>query len=135
MKKIILLCITLVSSVCFAQISYLSTDYALQNESFVVSTATATGLTLDYVQTGTNFNWNYSTLAPASQETLLYQNPNNTGYRTVWCFLNGFIFNCATQFNNNFNFKRDLSNKTKESRRDSSRAEYNDEGDDICNDY
>jgi PKD repeat protein len=62
------------------------------------------------VQTGTNFNWNYSTLAPATQETVLYQNPNNAGYRTVWCFLNGFIFNCTTQFNNNFNLATKLTN-------------------------
>ena len=91
MKKITLLFIGLLSNIAFAQISYLSTDYALQNESFVVSTASASGLTLDYVQTGANFNWNYSSLEPATQETLLYQNPNNAGYKTVWCFLNGFI--------------------------------------------
>jgi hypothetical protein len=110
MKKITLFFIVLLSNIGFAQISYLSTDYALQNESFIVSTATAPGLTLDYAQTGTNFNWNYSALAPASQETLLYQNPNNAGYRTVWCFLNGFIFNCTTQFNNNFNLATKLTN-------------------------
>ena len=40
----------------------------------------------------------------------MYQNPNNAGYRTVWCFLNGFIFNCTTQFNNNFNLATKLTN-------------------------
>ncbi|WP_396195179.1 PKD domain-containing protein [Flavobacterium sp.] len=110
MKKIILLIIVLLSNIGVAQISYLSTDYALQNESFIVSTATVQGLTLDYVQTGTNFDWNYSTLVPATQETVLYQNPNNAGYRTVWCFINGFIFNCNTQFNNNFNLATKLTN-------------------------
>jgi len=110
MKKITLLFIGLLSNIAFAQISYLSTDYALQNESFVVSTASASGLTLDYVQTGANFNWNYSSLEPATQETLLYQNPNNAGYKTVWCFLNGFIFNCNTQFNSNFNLATKLTN-------------------------
>lgn len=110
MKKITLLFIGLLSNIAFAQISYLSTDYALQNESFVVSTASASGLTLDYVQTGANFNWNYSSLEPATQETLLYQNPNNAGYKTVWCFLNGFFFNCNTQFNSNFNLATKLTN-------------------------
>lgn len=110
MNKIALFIIGLWTTIGFSQISYLSTDYALQNESFIVTSATAAGLTLDYVQTGTNFNWNYSALAPATQETVLYQNPNNAGYRTVWCFVNGFIFNCNTQFNNNFNLATKLTN-------------------------
>lgn len=109
MKKITLL-LCFFTTAGFAQISYLSSDYALQNESFLVSTATAPGLTLDFVQTGTNFNWNYSTLAPATQETITYQNPNNAGYKNIWCLLNGFIFNCNTQFNNNFNLATKLTN-------------------------
>jgi PKD repeat protein len=108
MKKITLL-LCFFTTVGFAQISYLSTDYALQNESYIVSTATAPGLTLDFVQTGTNFNWNYSTLAPATQETVTYQNPNNAGYKNIWCLFNGFIFNCNTQFNNNFNLATKLT--------------------------
>ncbi|WP_396157303.1 PKD domain-containing protein [Flavobacterium sp.] len=109
MKKITLFLLALFSNIGFAQISYLSSDYALQNESYIVSTATAPGLTLDFVQTGTNFNWNYSTLAPATQETVTYQNPNNAGYKNIWCLFNGFIFNCNTQFNNNFNLATKLT--------------------------
>ena len=110
MKKITLLIIILISNLGISQINYLSTDYAVQGESFIVSTATAAGLTLDYEQTGANFNWDYSTLVPNSQETLLYQNPNNAGYKNIWCLLNGYLFNCSTQFNNNFNLATKLSN-------------------------
>ncbi|WP_445454747.1 PKD domain-containing protein [Flavobacterium sp. 25HG05S-40] len=110
MKNITSLFLCFLSTLSFSQISYLSTDYALQNESYIVSTATAQALTLDYVQTGANFNWNYNTLVPATQETLLIQNPNNVGYKNVWCLLNGYFFNCNTQFNNNFNLALKLSN-------------------------
>ncbi len=109
MKKITLVVSLLIFSISQAQTTYLSTDYAAQNESFILSTATAPGLALDYVQTGTNFNWDYSALEPASQQTITYQNPNNAGYKTIWCFLNGFIFNCNSQFNNNFNLATKLT--------------------------
>lgn len=109
MKKITLLFFLFISAINQAQTTYLSTDYAAQNESFIVSTATAPALALDFVQTGANFNWDYSALEPASQQTILYQNPNNTGYKTIWCLLNGFIINCNSQFNNNFNLAAKLT--------------------------
>jgi PKD repeat protein len=109
MKKIILLFLLLTSLVNQAQTTYLSTDYATQNESFIVSTATAPGLLLDYAQTGTNYTWDYSVLEPASQQTIDYQNPNNAGYKTIWCLLNGYIINCNSQFNNNFNLATKLT--------------------------
>jgi hypothetical protein len=59
MTKITLLFIGLLSSVGFAQVSYVSTDFAQQNESYIVSTATASALALDYEQTGPNFSWDY----------------------------------------------------------------------------
>ncbi len=108
MKQITIYLLLLSSSCFFAQTTYLSTDYAAQNESFIVSTATPAGLALDFVQTGTNFNWDYSTLTPASQETVLYQNPNNAGYKNIWCLFNGYILNCTSQFNNNFNLATKL---------------------------
>ena len=109
MKKTILLFLLYSSSYLFAQTTYLSSDYAAQNESFIVSTATAPGLILDYVQTGANFNWDYSALEPASQQTITYQNPNNAGYKTIWCLFNGYIINCNSQFNNNFNLATKLT--------------------------
>lgn len=110
MNKITLLFIGLLTSVGYAQVSYVSTDFAQQNESYIVSTATAPGLALDYVQTGANFSWDYSALAPSTQETLLYQNPNNAGYKNIWCLINGYFLNCTTQFNNNFNLATKLTN-------------------------
>ena len=109
MKKITLVVMLMIFSISQAQTTYLSTDYAAQNESFIVSTATAPGLALDYVQTGANFNWDYSALAPASQQTITYQNPNNAGFKTIWCLFNGFILNCNSQFNNNFNLATRLT--------------------------
>jgi len=110
MKKITILLLSFTSVLSFAQTSYLSSDYAAQNESFIVSHSTTGLIGNDFVQTGTNFNWDYSTLAPSTQETLLYQNPNSAGYKTIWCLFNGFIFNCNSQFNNNFNLATKLTN-------------------------
>lgn len=110
MKKITLLCIGLLSSVGFAQVSYVHTDYAEKGESYIVSAATAPALALDYVKTGTNFSWDYSALVPLTQETLVFQNPNNAGYKNAWCFLNNYFLNCNTQFNNNFTLATKLPN-------------------------
>ena len=96
MKKIIFLLLCLKSVIGIAQTTYLSSDFAAINEQFIVSHSTTGLVGNDFVQTGTNFNWNYSTLIPSTQETLLYQNPNNAGYKTVWCFFNGYILNCNT---------------------------------------
>lgn len=110
MKKITFLLLSFVATFSLAQTTYLSSDYALQNESFIVSN-TITGLVgNDFTLTGPNFNWDYSTFIPNTQETLLYQNPNTAGYKTIWCLFNGFIFNCNSQFNNNFNLATKLTN-------------------------
>jgi PKD repeat protein len=109
MKKITLFLLSLVSALSFAQTTYLSSDFAVVNEQFIVSHSTTGLVGNDFVQTGANFNWNYSTLTPSTQETLLYQNPNNAGYKTIWCFFNGYLFNCNSQFNNNFNLATKLT--------------------------
>ncbi len=109
MKKITFFLLGFVSFLSFAQTTYLSSDFAAINDQFIVSHSTTGLVGNNFVQTGTNFNWNYSTLIPSSQETLSYQNPNNTGYKTIWCFFNGYIFNCNTQFNANFNLATKLT--------------------------
>jgi hypothetical protein len=76
MKKTILFLIYILSQFSFAQITYNSSDYAAQNESFIVSHSISGLVGNDFVQTGANYNWNYSDLVPSTQETLLYQNPN-----------------------------------------------------------
>jgi PKD repeat protein len=109
MKKITFLLLSFASSLSFAQTTYLSSDYAAQNESFIVSHSNTGLVGIDFVQTGTNFNWDYSTLTPSSQETLLYQNPNSAGYKNIWCLFNGYIFNCNSQFTSNFNLATKLT--------------------------
>jgi PKD repeat protein len=109
MKKIAFLLLSFVSFLSFAQTTYLSSDFAAVNDQFIVSHSTTGLVGNNFVQTGTNFNWDYSTLIPSSQETLSYQNPNNTGYKTIWCFFNSYIFNCNTQFNANFNLATKLT--------------------------
>lgn len=102
MKKITQLALLLCIGFSGAQTTYNATDFAAVGESFFITTAGGDFVTLDYVQTGASFNWDYSLLEPASQDNTSYINPNNAGYKTVWCFQNGYIINCNTQFNNNF---------------------------------
>ena len=109
MKKHTYFLLSLISITGLAQTTYISTNFANVGDQFIVSEANP-ALGLDFVQTGTNFNWDYNTLTPNTQETMLWQNPNNAGYKTVWCFLNGYIFNCNTQFNNNFTLATKLTN-------------------------
>ena len=102
-KSTFILFIFIFNQIGFSQTTYTSTNFANAGDQLMVSTSTPAGLTLDYVQTGTNINWDYSALIPASQEPLIWQNPNTAGYKNIWCLLNGYLFNCNSQFNNNFN--------------------------------
>ena len=103
MKKITFPFLLLIANTLVAQITYNSTDFALVNEQFTVSSV-STGLSsFNFVTAGPNTSWNFGTLGVASQETVVWLNPNNTGYKASWCLSNGFLFNCNTQFNNAFN--------------------------------
>ena len=97
MKKCIFLVLSLISVIGSAQTTYLSSDFATVNEQFIVSHSTTGLVGNNFVQTGTNFNWNYSTLIPSTQETLLYQKLNNSIYKAVRCSFNDYIFNCNVQ--------------------------------------
>lgn len=109
-KSTFILFIFIFNQIGFSQTTYTSTNFANAGDQLMVSTSTPAGLTLDYVQTGTNINWDYSALIPASQEPLIWQNPNTAGYKNIWCLLNGYLFNCNSQFNNNFNLATKLTN-------------------------
>ncbi len=109
MKKITFWVLTLGSTFGFAQTTYLSSDFAAVGEQFIVSHSTTGLVGNDFVQTGTNFSWDYSTLVPSTQETLLWQNPNTAGYKNIWCLFNSYFFNCNTQFNNNFSLATKLT--------------------------
>ncbi|MCB0852294.1 MAG: PKD domain-containing protein, partial [Bacteroidetes bacterium] len=66
-------------------------------------TATVTPGGPDFVQTGTNFSWDYGNLVPNTQETRSYIDPDNGGYQTSWitdCIFNGGgIFACPGKWN------------------------------------
>jgi len=109
MKKIVLSLTMLLTLSGYSQTTYNSTDFAAQNEQFLVSNAT-TGLSnYDFTLTGINYNWNFGSLTPNSQETISWENPNNSGYKATWCLTSGYTINCNTQFNNAFNLATKLS--------------------------
>lgn len=110
MKKITVLFFGLITSIVYSQVNYLSTDFASVGEQFIVSHSTTGLIGTNFMQTGANQSWDYSSFTPSSQETLSYINPNTSGYKNIWCLLNSFLFNCTSQFNNNFNIATKLTN-------------------------
>uniref|UniRef100_UPI0035B2D5B6 hypothetical protein n=1 Tax=Flavobacterium sp. TaxID=239 RepID=UPI0035B2D5B6 len=108
MKKTILFFL-LTTFFANGQSTYSSTNFASIDDSAFISNSDVTGLTLDYTLTGENFNWDYSSLVPQTQDNLSWVNPTSTGYKTVWCLLNGYIFNCNSQFNTNFNLATQIT--------------------------
>ena len=103
MKKITPLLLLLLILNANSQTTYNDSDFAQINDSFIISQANTGLQALDFVVTGTNFNWDYSTLSATTQQTITWDNPNNTGYKATWCAANGFVFTCNTEFNNAFN--------------------------------
>ncbi len=108
MKKITGLFL-LLNTLVYGQATYTSANFAAVGDSFFITTPTAAALQLDYQATGTNYAWDFSLMQPNTQELTQWSNPGNSGYKTVWCFLNGYIFNCNSQFNSNFNLATKLS--------------------------
>lgn len=101
MKKITILALLCLTSAT-AQITYESTDYAAAGEEIIISKASPLGF-FNFAATGENHNWNFGSLSAQSQSTFSYQNPNSAGYKISWCSTHGYLFNCNSQFNNNFN--------------------------------
>lgn len=102
MKNITFLFSVLCAICTDAQVIYPSSDFADQGDTFTVTTA-AGFLPLDFAATGASQSWDYSTLTAESTSDAVWLNPNDTGYKTGWCFLHLYIFNCDSQFNGNFN--------------------------------
>ena len=110
MKKIILVLLSLGFVInVFGQATYTASNFAAVGDSFFITTPTPAALQLDYSVTGPNYSWDYSALVPDTQESRAWSNPNNSGYKTTWCLLNFYLFNCNTQFNNNFNLATQLT--------------------------
>ena len=66
-----------------AQSSYTSANYASNGDVFY--NTTASNLALDYMSTGANFSWDFSTLTGILQEQIQYRNSNTTGF--VWPYI------------------------------------------------
>ena len=101
MKKITLLSAILATLLMNAQITYTSADFAVAGEEFTISKASGFA-GMNFAATGANYNWNFSNLQAVSQSAAGWQNPNGSGYKLPWCLSHLYIFNCTSQFNNNF---------------------------------
>jgi len=103
MRKTITLLFLICIQICISQVSYNSTDFISIGEQYIVSKANSTLSSLNFTQTGANFNWDYSSLTINTQDEVSWIDPNNAGYKATWCLSNGYIANCNTNFNNAFN--------------------------------
>ena len=101
MKKITFLSALLLALTSSAQVTYTSANFAAAGEEFTVSKASGFA-GMNFAATGTNHNWNYAALQAASQSASGWQNPNGSGYKLSWCLSHLYLFNCNSQFNNNF---------------------------------
>ncbi|MDK2772644.1 MAG: PKD domain-containing protein [Flavobacterium sp.] len=103
MKKILLVLFTFICTITWSQVSYQSNNFATAGNTYLVSNTTAALSGLDFTQTGTAYNWDYAALQANTQETISWDDPNNSGYKPTWCLTNGYVINCNTQFNTQFN--------------------------------
>lgn len=101
MKNITLIAALLLSGIAGAQITYQSTDFAASGEEHTLTRASGF-LGMNFASTGANHTWDYSNLNADSQSVFSWQNPNEAGYKLIWCLSNFYIFTCNSQFNNNF---------------------------------
>ncbi len=103
MKHLYLLLTCLGLTTVFGQITYTSSNFAGIGSNIILSSTQLNTAGYDFTQTGTNYAWNYPLLDVTSQDTQVWSDPNNSGYKTSWCFTNGYIFNCNSNFNSQFN--------------------------------
>lgn len=98
MKNNLLLAFLFMAAPLFGQAIYNSTDFAVVNDSFRLSTANLGLDGFDFAAAGVAQNWDFSTLPYENQEDLIFVDPTQTGYQFTWCLLNGFIINCGSEF-------------------------------------
>ncbi len=82
MKKLWTLMLLLISTSTGlkAQITITQTDMPVVNDTIRMSIATPLANSLNYNQTGANFNWDFSTLQPNAQEVVKYVSSFSTPY-------------------------------------------------------
>jgi hypothetical protein len=81
-----------------AQSVYQSDDYAEIGDTFQISIANTGLFGLDFTTTGADQSWDFSGLEPDEQRVLRWIDPGDGGYQLTWCLLNGYIFNCESNF-------------------------------------
>lgn len=65
-----------------AQSTYTSSNFAVSGDVFYLTKAS--NISLDFTSTGSNYNWDFSTLTGISQNQLIYRNANSTGFVWPW---------------------------------------------------
>lgn len=91
-----------------AQISYTSADYAVANDQ-VSYLSGNTNTTTNFVSTGANYQWDFSSIQPQGNVQASYGDPTTTGYKNIWCQFSGYSTNCDSQFASNFNMAKKLT--------------------------
>ena len=79
MKKILLFSLLIIADLSFGQITLTNSNMPGANDTLRYSNA-ALSTVGNYTQTGTNFNWNFSTLIPTSQGVRAYKSAFSTPY-------------------------------------------------------
>lgn len=103
MKKMLLsLAIMFCFSFSLGQITYNSSDFATNGETFeVINTIETNGL--DFTQSGVNHNWDYSSIPITEVANYGYEDPNNSPFKNTWCLYHFYLFNCDSMFDQSFN--------------------------------
>lgn len=86
----------------FGQITYESSDFAGNGESYPIITITDP-TAFDFTETGSDFTWDFNSLPSSDIENYGYEDPNNSPFKNVWCLYYFYIFNCDSMFDENFN--------------------------------
>lgn len=80
-----------------AQVSYTASDFADSEEEYIFSVGNLP-IGVDFSATGENYIWDYSDITYNSQTNSEWIDPTTSGYQLSWCFLNGYLFTCNSQF-------------------------------------
>ena len=85
------------NSLC-AQFSYTSADHFEIGSEVYYQVGNLVPPNTDFSTSGGNIEWNYSDVTTMQKDTLAFFDPNESGYKTSYCFANLFLFNCDSNF-------------------------------------
>jgi len=95
-----------ISNLSKGQIIYTADNYSNIEDTFNLSITTNDLSGFDFTQTGENYLWDYESLDYSEQTEIKWINPNDGGYKNIWCISNEYIFNCNNQFNQYVNLAK-----------------------------